>query len=131
MVPGRRLPATANTSVLRVTPHHTGLLEEWRSLLRSTEYQSAQLRPWDERPTHLMGDQDVLTALLSSADFADVPVRMLRRDVDIAHCFGSAGYLPLQRVRAVVRGQRLPPLVHAQGGQALGASSRAGVIAEW
>ncbi len=26
MVPGRRLPATANTSVLRVTPHHTGLL---------------------------------------------------------------------------------------------------------
>jgi hypothetical protein len=94
LAPGRRLPATVNTSLLRVTDRHVALLEEWRRLLATPEYRAAQARPWSERRMHVMGDQDVLTALVASADFAHVPVRQLRRDIEVAHCFGPAGYPP-------------------------------------
>jgi hypothetical protein len=108
---GRSLPTTVNTGIVRATRHHVGLLEAWRALLATPEFVDAQARPWHERPLHVLSDQEVLTALLGSADFAAVPLRLLRRGTDIAQCFGPAGFTPLERLRD----RTLPPLVHAMG----------------
>ena len=108
---GRSMPSTVNTGVVRVTRRHVDLLEAWRSMLHSPTFVDAQARPWDERPLHLLSDQEVLTALLGSRDFAGVPLRLLRRGRDIAQCFGPAGFTPSERLRR----RALPPLVHAMG----------------
>lgn len=110
---GRILPIAPNSGVVRVTPAHVPLLEAWRTLLESAEYRDAQALPWAQRPVHCFGDQEVLAALLCSADYADVPVRMLRRGRDIVQYFGTAGFTVRDRLRSLWRG--LPPLVHSQG----------------
>jgi hypothetical protein len=113
--PGRRLPCTLNTGLLRVTPKHVPLLEAWRELLTAPSYRAAQEAPWRERPRHLMGAQGVLEALLMSRRFCDVPVVVLRRGTHIAQCHGAAGYTPVDRLRTLASGRRVPPLVHALG----------------
>jgi hypothetical protein len=112
---GRWLPGTVNTAVVRVTPRHADLLKAWQALLGDPHYRSAQAQPWYERLPHLMGDQDVLEALLSSEDFADVPVAILRRGVDIAQCHTPSGYTPLERLRTMASYAGQPALLHAQG----------------
>jgi len=111
---GRRLPSTVNSCVVRVTPEHRPLLMAWDALLSSAAYRSAQAKPWDERPLYMLGDQDVLTALLGSAEFMDVPIRWLRRGAEIAHCFQYGGYAAHERLRNVLR-RRTPAFVHSQG----------------
>ncbi|WP_375396512.1 hypothetical protein [uncultured Sphingomonas sp.] len=110
---GRTLPFTANTGVIRVTPAHRALLEAWHDLLQSDVYRAAQDRPWYERPDHLAGDQEVLTALLASRPFADIPIRFLRRGPDIVQFFGTAGYTLGERLHHLRRG--LPYFIHSQG----------------
>lgn len=108
---GRELPITVNSSVVRAGAEHVGLLEQWRSLLSRPDYVSAQMKPWYERPVHMVGDQDALTALLGSADFAGVKMRQLTRGVDIAHCDGPAGFSVIERLRSLRTG--MPPFVHS------------------
>lgn len=110
----RLLPTTVNTGLLRVGPRHRRLLEAWRDLLRDDRYRRAQLTPWQQRPLHLLGDQEVLTALLESPRFAAEPVRLLRRGVGIAQCFGPAGFTVAERLASGLRGSS-PPVVHAMG----------------
>ena len=62
----------------------------------------------------MVGDQDVLCALLGSTRFADVSCRALLSGVDVAQCFQEDGYPVHDRLSNWRRG-RLPPLVHAQG----------------
>ncbi|MEJ5914137.1 hypothetical protein [Pseudokineococcus sp. 1T1Z-3] len=111
---GRPLPTTANTGVVRVHRGHRPLLEAWRDLLADERYRGAQSSPWQERPLHLLGDQEVLTALLGSAEFASLEVEVLRQGRDVAQCFGPAGWLPADRLACVRRGAP-PVLVHAMG----------------
>jgi hypothetical protein len=111
---GRVLPSTLNSCVIRVTRAHVPLLERWKELLESDEYVRAQSRPWFERPNHMVGDQDVLTALLSSREFASIPVVILRRGREIVQYFGPPGYTTSERLINLVVG--LPPFVHEQGG---------------
>ena len=111
---GRILPSTLNTGVVRVTRAHVPLLERWKQLLESEEYTQAQRRPWDERPKHMLSDQDVLTALLSSNEFAAVPVIRLGRGTDIIQYFGPPGYTTRERMSNLRAG--LPPFVHELGG---------------
>lgn len=113
MTPGRPLPATLNTGLLRVGALHRPLLEAWRAALTEPSYAAAQLAHPLERPLHLLGDQEVLTALVGSTTFSDIPVHLLRRGVDIAQCFGPAGYRLSERVRGLMSGAGLPPLVHS------------------
>jgi hypothetical protein len=115
--PGRRLPRTLNTGLLRVTPRHVALLEAWRELLGSPDYRQAQAQPWHQRPAHLVGAQGVLEALLGSQRFAAVPVVALRRGLDIAQCHGPSGYTAWERLRTVAQGRAVPPLLHALGGR--------------
>lgn len=114
--PGRTLPITVNSGVMRVTPHHRRLLDRWMELLRSNEYSRMQARPWHERPAHLLSDQDVLTALLGSAEFEDQPMHLLRRGLDIAQHHGPSGFSVGERLAALFKGS--PPLVHCQGPKA-------------
>ncbi len=113
--PGRPLPSTVNTALVRVTPHHEHLLRRWGQLLAAPEYLAAQRAPWTERPIHMLGDQEVLTGLLGSDEACDIPVVLLRKGRDIAHCFGPAGYTPGERIRNAMAGRPGPPLIHAMG----------------
>jgi hypothetical protein len=95
---GRRLPAAVNSGVLRATTEHRRLLERWRKLLQSPDYQASQKKPWDERPIHMLGDQDVLTALLTSSEFAATPLHILERGRHIIQFDGVWGYSVRERL---------------------------------
>ncbi|MFT3731450.1 MAG: hypothetical protein QM780_08500 [Hyphomicrobium sp.] len=100
--PARRLPFTLNTGVVRVTNIHRALIEAWCEALDNPIYRNAQSLPTADRPFHLLGDQDVLTALLCSPQFASVPVKILRRGQHIIQDFGPPGYLFEERLRNLV-----------------------------
>lgn len=108
---GRTLP-TLNSCVLRVTPAHVPLLTRWKELLESEAYVRAQALSWDKRPTHMLSDQDVLTALMSS-EFASTPIVLFRRGREIVQYFGPPGYTTRERLISLRAG--LPPFVHEQG----------------
>jgi hypothetical protein len=63
-----------------------------------------------------MSDQDVLTALLASSEHAQIPLFLLRSGKDIAQCFEEDGYTVQDRLINFFF-QRVPQLVHAQGGK--------------
>lgn len=109
---GRVLPFTLNTGVLRLTAAHLPLIERWLELLASDAYRSGQARGWQERAPHLLGDQEVFTALMASAEFARLPLRPLYRGRHIIQYFGLSGYTLGERLRHLLR----PPVfVHSQG----------------
>jgi hypothetical protein len=60
-----------------------------------------------------MSDQDVLTALLSSLEYADIPIQFLRRGYEIIQYFGSSGYTMRERMQHLF--SQMPPFVHSQG----------------
>jgi hypothetical protein len=109
----RVLPATVNSGVLRVTRTHVPLLKAWQTMMAHPVYLQAQANPWYARPLHMIGDQEVLTGLLGASEFAHIPVRLLRRGVDIAQSFGPAGVTPGERLHAVRRG--CPAFIHTMG----------------
>jgi hypothetical protein len=109
----RTFACTMNTGVLRVTREHIDMLEAWQAMLAHPAYLRAQAGPWYERPLHMLGDQEALTGLLGSAEFAHLPVSFLQRGSVIAQCFGPAGFTPAERVGALLRGG--PALIHAMG----------------
>jgi hypothetical protein len=111
---GRSMPCTINSAILRVGKAHRPLLEAWEELMEDPEYQKAQENQnWRTRPVHLFSDQEVLTALLGSADFADVPFRLLECDTEIIQQYGPSGYSVAGRLRNLV--DRGPMFLHAQG----------------
>lgn len=110
---GRPFPRTLNSAVLRVTPAHTPLLERWQELLADPRYTTWQGRPLHERPIHCWGDQDVLNALLGSAEFAGIPVRLLRTGREIIHCNSFTSFSLGERLGCVLR--RVPFFIHGQG----------------
>jgi hypothetical protein len=99
---GRVLPFGLNSGVLRVTRDHRRLMERWWELLQSETYQEVQTRPWEQRPLHMLGDQDVLTALLSSQEFWEIPLYILRRGKDIIQYNGVYGYTVAERALGLV-----------------------------
>jgi hypothetical protein len=109
----RTLPFTVNSAIIRATDAHRGILVRWMELLASPEYKAAQQKSWNERPPHLLGDQDVLTALLASIDDKVLPLKFVRRGHDIIQYFGSSGYTVGERLRHLFT--RMPPFVHSQG----------------
>lgn len=110
---GRTFPHVLNSCVLRVTQAHRELLETWEALVQSPEYQKKQQGPWHERPLHMLGDQDVLTALLTSKRFAALPLLVLVRGQHIIQYHYRTGYSLRERLRHLFRG--MPPFVHSQG----------------
>jgi hypothetical protein len=113
---GRIFPFTLNTAVIRVTIEHYSLLQKWAELLGSEQYQHWQHVEWTETampPFHLASDQDVLTALLASVEYSQVPVRVLNRGKAIIQYFSLKGYTTVERIRNLFTG--VPAFVHSQG----------------
>src|SRR5208337_3301489 len=110
---GRQFPFTLNSAVLRVTRRHIPLLKRWRTLLDSPIYRDEQAKAWNSRSANMIGDQDVLTALLCSQEFSDIPVEIFRRGSGVIQYFGLYGFTTGERLRCLING--LPPFVHSQG----------------
>jgi hypothetical protein len=110
---GRVLPFAVSSGVLRATQDHYHLMERWWELLQSKEYQDSHQKGWKRSPIHMKGDQDVLTALLTSTEFSQVPIRLLRRGREIVLFDGIFGYTVWDRVRNLLWGA--PALVHIAG----------------
>lgn len=110
---GRELPQVLNSCVVRATAVHLPLLRGWESMLSDAKYLDAQKRRFSDRPAHLGGDQDVLTAALGSEAFATIPLHILRCGHDIIQFFGPYGFTTLDRA-GVLAGHR-PTFVHSQG----------------
>lgn len=108
---GRDIPVTINSGVLRATRRHLGLLDRWAELLKDERYIEASKLDWQRRPMHLLTDQDVLTAVLGSKEFADIPLAFLQRGRDIAQCINADGFTIGERLACIAR----PPyFYHAQ-----------------
>lgn len=112
---GRQLPAALNSGFMRVTRVHHRLMREWWAKLQSDRYQKAQQIPWAERPPHMLGDQDVLTALLTSAEFSAVPLLVLQRGKHIIQFDGVWGYSLAERLGNLIGNG--PLMVHSIGGK--------------
>jgi len=112
---GRVLPFGLNTGVLRVTKEHYHLIERWWELLQSSAYRDFQNREWRQRPLHMLGDQDVLTALLTSREFSETRLHMLRRGKHILQFNGVYGYTVAERVRKLFGGR--PTFIHSFAGK--------------
>lgn len=113
LTPKRTLPSVINTGIVRVSDRHIQLLQAWQTMLAHPVYLRVQTLPWYERPLHMVGDQDALTALMGATEFAHIPLVVLQSGVDIAQCFDSTGFTPTERLKSLSTG--LPPLIHAMG----------------
>ena len=111
--PSRNFGFPLNSGVLRASREHIALLLKWREMLESPEYRSVQLLDWEQRPLHLAGDQDVLTALLCSEQYAHTDVHILQRGSDIIQYYGSSCYTVRERLGNLLNGG--PTFVHSQG----------------
>ena len=109
---GRVLPRSLNSGILRVASAHRPLLSDWANALADPAYLAAQSAPVHRRPIVYLGDQEVLGGLLGSQRYADVPLALLRRGVEIAQCFGPSGFTVKERWNSR---SALPTLVHAMG----------------
>lgn len=112
---GRSFPITFNSCVLRATNDHRPLLIRWREMLNDPQYKNAQLMRMDDRPIQFLSDQDVLTALIGSAEFSSLPVRYLWIGRDIIHCGGALGYPVSRRIAGLFH--RTPPFLHGISGK--------------
>jgi hypothetical protein len=110
---GRMHPFVLNTGVIRATKSHRPFLNRWRELLESDQYARIQRLDWRSRPPHMLGDQDVLTALLASQEYANIPLKILARGKDIIQYFGSHGYTVSERLGNMLIGG--PTFIHSQG----------------
>lgn len=95
---GRTFPTAFSSGVVRATREHYRLLQRWWELLQSDAYQDAQKRGWYDRPVHMLGDQDVLTALVTSSEFSCIPLQVLRRGRHIIQFDGVWGYSVPERL---------------------------------
>jgi hypothetical protein len=110
---GRSLPFAVNSAVMRVSARHRPLIAAWGALLDDPDYRAAQARRAAERPVHMVGDQDVLGALLCSRSFAGIELYLLCRGRDILQLFGLKAFTLRERLIVLRRG--MPAFVHAQG----------------
>jgi len=114
LMPGRQLAGPLNSAVLKVGDGHEALLRRWATQLKDPRYLAEQAKSVFVRNPLMLGDQDVLSALLASKDFAHIPLHVLKHPTDVLHHHGPGAFGPRQRM--AVRKSGLPPLIHAMGG---------------
>ena len=113
--PTRELGMTLNTCILRITSHHVPLMQRWRELLESDRYRAQAALPLHQRVVGFISDQEVLTAILGSAEFAAVPLRVLRTGSEVVHSAGPLSFSLGDRWRWCLRGP--PVALHATTGK--------------
>ena len=112
---GRSFPTALNSGLVRATRQHYHLMQDWWDLLQSDIYRDYQKRKWSERPVHMLGDQDVLTALLTSKKYAHIPLRVLARGKHILQFDGIWGYTTAERIRNLCGDG--PAFIHSAAGK--------------
>jgi hypothetical protein len=110
---GRSLPGPLNSSVVRISPHHRNLLKAWQQILLGEDYLAGQAKPVPLRNQHMLSDQDALSALLASEQFAGIPVLRLAHATHILQHHGAGAYRLKHRWSNVTQG--MPQLIHAMG----------------
>ncbi len=110
---GRKFPVNPSACCFRVTPSHRSFLHHWKALLDSPDYRHCQTQPRKQRPTHMLGSDAVLHAMLGSKTYRAIPIHLLKMGRDIAQCPTPSHYGPLQRLMSLWWG--VPPLIHAIG----------------
>ena len=110
---GRSLPGPLNSSVVRVTEQHRVFLEAWRQVLLFEAYIAELAKPAAHRNQHLLSDQDALSALLASEEFASIPVVRLAHSKEILQHHGAGAYRINHRWSNLKQG--MPMLIHAMG----------------
>ncbi|MFS0771533.1 hypothetical protein [Sphingomonas sp. 1P08PE] len=112
---GNLVPHHVNSGSVRVTSTHRALLQAWRAALETQAYRTAQTQPLDQRAIHLLGDQDVLWALIASKQYSHLQVQYFRAGKEmIVHC-GANGYHALERLGHVFGAGRVA-FIHMLGG---------------
>lgn len=109
---GRVMTSVANSGLVKAEASHLPLLEDWAAMLADPRYVRAQSSDYEGRAHHLVGDQDVLTALLESDRHEDVDLVQLRRGTEVSQAYRGFGASTAERWHT--RG-RLPVVVHAMG----------------
>lgn len=112
--PYRVFSATINSGLIRATQCHIDIIKAWKEMLNHPLYLESQKIRGMARPLHMIGDQEVLTALLGATNFKDTPVHLIKRGINIAQCFGAGGYTVAERLSNFIKG-RSPELFHAMG----------------
>ncbi len=112
---GREFPRTMNSCVVRVRRCHEPLLRRWKELLEDDRYVAAATLPLFDKAPHLWSDQDVLNALIGSAEFADLPVTILRHGRDVLHTGGALGFSLGERLHGLFL--PVPTVLHAIAGK--------------
>jgi hypothetical protein len=102
-----------NSAALRVSQCHIPLLRAWADILKTDAYLAEQAKPVEVRNPMMLGDQDVISALLASSGFATIPLRVLQHPTEILQHHGPGAFGVRQRLRVLRTG--LPPLLHAMG----------------
>jgi hypothetical protein len=113
---GRSLPGPLNSSVVRVTEHHKVFLDSWRQVLLGEAYVAEHAKPAAHRNQHLPSDQDALSALLASEEFANHPcgpAGTFERYSPAPRRRGLWARAPMARWSNVKQG--MPVLIHAMG----------------
>lgn len=110
---GRKFPHSINSGVMLLDRRHQALLLDWQALLSGKAYQNARKLNAKDRPIHLVGDQDVLWALLSSEEHRRIDVDFFEVGRDIIMHAGGNGYTIQNRIKTLL-GAR-PSLVHSYG----------------
>jgi hypothetical protein len=112
----RTFDSLINTCFIRVTPSHKELLSTWKSLISSSKFQLIQKNKFQERPSYLFGDQDLLEGLLMSENFCLIPVYFMRHGCEIVHA--SSIYSVTDRFKVLLRHfktRQSPIMLHAHG----------------
>lgn len=107
---GRVFPVSLNSCVLRATPAHRALLEHWKKALEDPDYLAWQRKPISERPAHGLSDQDVLAGLVGSVQYSNIPLRQLKRGLQVIHSGGARAYGLGERLRGLFLPR--PAIIH-------------------
>lgn len=115
----RPLAHAVNSSIVRVNRRaaHLAVLECWETLLADPRYLATQRLPPMERPGPMIGDQDVLEAVLAGIAEADAPrlgpVYLLFGRTHIAPIIPDA--LTIRERVSLACNRARPQVIHAQG----------------
>ncbi len=110
---GRVLTLHYSSALVRVTNQHRRLLERWLELLADPRYLECKPNEHGLRPPHLDTDQELLTALLGSEEFAHLPVFVFRNGTSLVHGGGALAHSLTARLRGLLRWK--PFFIHAPG----------------
>lgn len=116
----RKLEKSINSCFIRVTKseYHINVLRSWSQLMSTQKYKSNQDSPFAERPDYMIGDQDVLEAVLASeiaGSTSELPITYLRSGNELITTIVPEAFSVSQRIRASYL--KRPFLIHGQGTQ--------------